>query len=497
MSSVFRVFPTGKDKAHNNLDPSSKRIAEFTLGGEDGTPSSESLKPGLTWAHIPGVWPRIVAPLRHIVWAELAEGNLKLSALARKRQKQKLSLVHVGGKVPEDKREAADAFVAAVMERSHKGVKRGRHLLVLVNPKAGPGKSVPLYHKRIEPVFKAAHCTTDVIYTTHFQHGIDIAKNIPLGKYDAIATVSGDGLVFETINGLAAQEDPIRALRIPIAPIPTGSGNALALNLLGLEEGSDISAAALNAAKGASMAADVFSVTQGDKRVLSFLSQSVGLMCDIDLGTDNLRFLGSSRFVYGFFRGVIKHNKCPVKVSIKVVEADKHRMVERLHAAREESKLRKQPHESASGNDSAIATGPSLPPLSHKDEPTGEGWITLDKPVLFLYAGKGPYVSRDLMQFPASHADDGLIDVVVQEMIPRTQMLSMMEGADAGQTFWTEEQRYYKAEAYRVETHAPNNYLSVDGEPFPFEPYQVEVHPKLVNWLSPYGVYQPQFIDRR
>lgn len=40
------------------------------------------------------------------------------------------------------------------------------------------------------------------------------------------------------------------------------------------------------------MPIDICSVTQKDKRVLSFLSQAIGLMADLDLGTEHLRFMG-------------------------------------------------------------------------------------------------------------------------------------------------------------------------------------------------------------
>ncbi|KAG6845322.1 hypothetical protein H0H87_010779 [Tephrocybe sp. NHM501043] len=38
------------------------------------------------------------------------------------------------------------------------------------------------------------------------------------------------------MNGFAHHEDPKKAFSIPIAPIPTGSGNGLSLNLLGREQ---------------------------------------------------------------------------------------------------------------------------------------------------------------------------------------------------------------------------------------------------------------------
>lgn len=53
------------------------------------------------------------------------------------------------------------------------------------------------------------------------------------------------------------------------------------------------------------MPVDLFSILtrKDNKRSLSFMSQCVGLMADLDLGTEHLRFLGATRFVYGYLRG--------------------------------------------------------------------------------------------------------------------------------------------------------------------------------------------------
>jgi hypothetical protein len=51
------------------------------------------------------------------------------------------------------------------------------------------------------------------------------------------------------------------------------------------------------------MKTDVFTVTQNGKQTVSFLAQALGLMADLDIGTDHLRWMGSKRFVYGFVRG--------------------------------------------------------------------------------------------------------------------------------------------------------------------------------------------------
>ena len=51
------------------------------------------------------------------------------------------------------------------------------------------------------------------------------------------------------------------------------------------------------------MATDLFLVTQNGKTSISFLSQTVGLMADLDLGTEHLRWMGDTRFSVGFLQG--------------------------------------------------------------------------------------------------------------------------------------------------------------------------------------------------
>ena len=73
-----------------------------------------------------------------------------------------------------------------------------------------------------------------VIDTTRAGHAQEIAKGLTL-DFDAVITVSGDGLVHEVLNGFAQHAESTKAFAIPVAPIPAGSGNALSLNLLGIE----------------------------------------------------------------------------------------------------------------------------------------------------------------------------------------------------------------------------------------------------------------------
>lgn len=40
------------------------------------------------------------------------------------------------------------------------------------------------------------------------------------------------------------------------------------------------------------MPTDLFSMTHGGKRYISFMTQSLGLIAEVDLGTEHLRFMG-------------------------------------------------------------------------------------------------------------------------------------------------------------------------------------------------------------
>ena len=109
-------------------------------------------------------------------------------------------------------------------------------------------------------------------------------------------------------------------------------------------------------------------------------------------------------------------------------------MVEHLRAGEEAAAQRIQAAQSAPAAESepvigeaadvTDTTGAGLPPLVHKYESGADGWLEFDRPILYLFAGKGPLVARDLLQFPMSLPDDGYIDVVVQEKVRAFRTMS-------------------------------------------------------------------------
>lgn len=429
---------------------------------------------------------RLNVPLSRVLWVGISGLVIDVDLLVKNRGSSKLTTVSAS--VQRDDPNAlstASIWVQNAMTAAYADVKTRRRLLVVVNPHGGPGKAASIFKVKVEPILKAARCAYNVLYTESNGHAQRVASEILLDEYDAVVPVSGDGTLHELINGFGQHKEPIRALRIPISPIPAGSGNGTCLNLLGIEEGLDVAFATLNAIKGRPMSIDLLSILQSGKRSLSFMSQCVGLVADLDLGTEHLRWMGSNRFLWGFLRGVITAKAYRFKISAKIDAADKVAMVEALRKYENSATNDEHPREEVEN----LSTG--LPPLQYVDD--YEGWSTFEGPILYFYAGKGPYVSRELMQFPVSVPNDGMVDLVIQGMLPRTEMLKHLNGAEKGGAYWQDQAHYFKASAYRLELLQEEGSLAIDGERFPYEDYYAEVHRGLGTVLSMNGRYVVNF----
>jgi sphingosine kinase len=171
------------------------------------------------------------------------------------------------------------------------------------------------------------------------------------------------------------------------------------------KKGTDIGSGVLNALKGVPTPLDLFELTTPgapNTRTITYMTQAVGLMADLDLGTEHLRWMGDARFMYGFVRGIVTHRACPVRLAIKVAENDKRAMVRTCEAARsaaspvacEGAKLgRPESTGGDFGEDLSDEEAAKLPDLKY-DAKSTDGWIEVDQSPLFVYAGQGPYVGR-------------------------------------------------------------------------------------------------------
>ncbi|CAH1794281.1 unnamed protein product [Owenia fusiformis] len=183
-----------------------------------------------------------------------------------------------------------------------------RRMLVLVNPFSGPGKALKIFQERVIPVFAEADIHFRMVITEYAGHARAMMKRLDLDEWYGIIIVSGDGLIFEVINGLMERDDWAVAIKKPIGTIPGGSGNALscAINYAAGEPYLEraVLHASLIIAKHQLMPMDLVALdTVSGKRLYSFLSVAWGMISDIDIESEKYRYMGDARF---FFEGMVK-----------------------------------------------------------------------------------------------------------------------------------------------------------------------------------------------
>lgn len=209
---------------------------------------------------------------------------------------------------------------------------------------------------------------------------VTIVEAMDVEAYDMVVCCSGDGLAHEVFNGLGKRHDAKRALeKIAVTHVPCGSGNAMSCNLNGTDSAS---LATLAIIKGIPTPLDLISITQGETRTISFLSQSVGIVAEADLATEHLRWMGSARFTYGFLERLIGQAIYPCDIAVKVAIEDKagirecYRKEMNNHEPASERRGYKYLLDDDASASSGMDDGGGLPPLRYGtvNDKLPEGW---------------------------------------------------------------------------------------------------------------------------
>lgn len=433
-------------------------------------------------------------PFYNILWAELSEFDITIQ-YAQQTSKTVVRVASVNYKFEKSGRQFAASWVSQLLSHAYGESQRKKRIKVLVNPAGGKGSAQKSYTRDIEPILAAAKCEIDVERTQFQGHAVEIAEKLDIEAYDVIAACSGDGLPYEIFNGLGKKRDARRALsKIAVVQLPCGSGNALSFNLNGTNSNS---LAALAVVKGIRTPLDLVSITQGDQRILSFLSQSFGIIAESDLGTDHLRWMGSARFTWGFLVRLLGKNVYPCDIAVKVDIGTKPEIREHY---RNELNHRPPPEESRGDNEPypSSSSEEGLPPLKYGtvNDPLPPNWTLVPSPKLGnFYCGNMPLVAPDTNIFPAALPCDGFADLVtIDGDISRVSSIrSMLAVATDHKFFDMDHVCYRKISAYRLIPKPDGGgsgkelCVSIDGERLPCKPWQAEVHRGLGTVLSRRG----------
>ncbi|RFU33712.1 hypothetical protein B7463_g2630, partial [Scytalidium lignicola] len=413
----------------------------------------------------------------NILWAELVQSKLVIQYAAI--SKAGLKPVTVKYTVNPEEHQAQQ-WIEKLMDLSYQDSKRQKRAKVLINPHSGQGKANAFFSKSISPLLNAARCIIDVVETKGRGDGINILQELDIDAFDVVIICSGDGLAHEAFNGLGKRPDARKALKkIAIAHLPCGSGNGLSHNL---NDTGNPSEATLSVIKGIRKPIDLIQITQGDNRILSFLSQSTGMGAESDIATEYLRWMGSVRFKLGFATRILVKKVYPADLALKIAIEDKPSIVayyEKEIANQVAGGYNDQGSRAVEDNSDSA----ELPPLKYGTvrDNIPEDWMVIPcNNIGTFYCGNLPYMGANAKFFPTALLNDGLMDILkIDGNISRRAALKAYTAVEEDDmTFFNLPHiEYRKVLAYRwMPREQDKGYLSIDGESYPFEPFQAEIH---------------------
>ncbi len=180
---------------------------------------------------------------------------------------------------------------------------RAKTLLVLLNPKSGIGQASKIFTEQVEPLLQGCGLEYTVCVTERPGHARDIAAEKAFAdRHSAVLIVAGDGLVHEVVAGMMSASSPAP---VPLAVVAGGSGNGLVASLVDLWGHAFINYGVMSSAvklcRGDIRSLDLIQITTQSGRTIHIVNSfGIGFIADMDIDSDNLRWIGEIRFfLYG------------------------------------------------------------------------------------------------------------------------------------------------------------------------------------------------------
>ena len=189
--------------------------------------------------------------------------------------------------------------------------------LVIVNPRSA-NSSTGRRWAEIERRLHAAVPVFDAVFTERPNHATELARQ-GAADHEQVIVVGGDGTINEVVNGLLADNRPVRA-DLVLAIVPRGTG-ADFVRTMGIPH--DLDAAVQRLTTGTPREVDVAKVRyrglDGSEQVRYFINQaSVGMgpvVC-VEVNRSSKRLGGRVSFLRGILVATFRYRSQPVLISV-------------------------------------------------------------------------------------------------------------------------------------------------------------------------------------
>uniref|UniRef100_A0A3Q2PNB6 sphingosine kinase n=1 Tax=Fundulus heteroclitus TaxID=8078 RepID=A0A3Q2PNB6_FUNHE len=367
-------------------------------------------------------------------------------------------------------------------------LRRPCRTMILVNPHSGRGQALQLFTGHIQAMLTEADVPYTLVITEHQNHARELVRNADLSQWDALVIMSGDGLLFEVINGLMEREDWQQAIKTPLGILPGGSGNALAASLHHYSQSPPawneelLLSCGFMLCKGLVGPLDLVSVhLASGQRFFSFLSLAWGFVADVDIESEKYRHVGAIRFLMGTLVRLASLRVYQGRLATSTRHPPSLSSPPPGHVAPDASP--KQP-ETQSNNATTSPVDSLLPGL---DQPVPDNWTVVNEEdfvlVLAIYQS---HLAEDLWTVPGATADDGLIHLFyVTAGISRPALLRLFLAMEKGSHLacGCPHLAYEKVRAVRLEPTSQQGMITVDGEVVEYGPIQAQIHPGMANLI--------------
>ncbi|XP_023731380.1 sphingosine kinase 2 isoform X1 [Lactuca sativa] len=315
---------------------------------------------------------------------------------------------------------------------------RPKKLFVFVNPFGGRRSASKVFTDDVKPILDDANIEYTLQETKYQLHAKEVSHTLDLSKYDGIICVSGDGILVEVVNGLLEREDWEAALKMAIGVIPAGTGNGMIKSLLdSVGQPCTAAYAMLATIRGHKRSLDVATIWQGETKFFSVLMLAWGLIADVDIESEQYRWMGSARMDFYGLQRIIrlrKYNGC-----ISFVPAPGFEDVGEASNLGVESISMEPPISQQHGyHGPKVDLGNSI-------------WRKVNGPFISIWLHNVPWGAENTMAAPNAKFDDGYLDLIVMRDCPKLALISLMSEMSNGHYVKSPHVLYIKVKAVVLE----------------------------------------------
>ncbi|XP_051572474.1 sphingosine kinase 1-like [Myxocyprinus asiaticus] len=370
-------------------------------------------------------------------------------------------------------------------------------MMVLVNPQSGRGQAMALYNGHVQRMLTEADIPHTLVITERQNHARDIVRSADLTQWSAVVILSGDGLLFEVVNGLMDREDWEKAIQTPVGILPGGSGNALAASVHHYTRASPVWGEDLLLScgfllcKGLTSKLDLISIQlSSGLHLFSFLALAWGFIADVDIESEQFRQIGAYRFLLSTLVRIASLRIYQGKLAYLPVEGESESKA--ASSTTPGSSLQTQqtldnqtPNNCTECSNAEQTSTDSVDQLVDHllvplDQPVPQEWTVVEEQdFVLVIAMFQSHLGEDLLVAPDARADDGLIHLFyVTAGISRPTLLRLFRAMQSGThlDFGCPHLVYRRARALRLEPLSRPGVITVDGEQVEYGPIQAQVH---------------------